>query len=152
MKKHLRLQITKKKVEYGGERVLRILFAHEALRDWCLGLCLLKARLIRLLLISDEHGKKQLEIQVLDTADIAARTLVDFETEVTQLSISPSQLDYVSSFFLKYYRDGVAEVDHIDLDAVATDGGSNGVGITLIVPDFAPPLSAEEAERKVQAK
>ncbi|HLJ29456.1 MAG TPA: hypothetical protein VKY85_22295 [Candidatus Angelobacter sp.] len=76
MKKHLRLQIATKKLEHGGERVLRLLFAREDLRDWCLGLCLLKTRLIQMLLISDERGKKQLELQVLDTANLAARTSV----------------------------------------------------------------------------
>lgn len=34
------------------------------------------------------------------------------------LELTDTSLEFVQHFFLKYYRDGVAEVDHVDLEAL----------------------------------
>jgi hypothetical protein len=58
-------------------------------------------------------------------------------------------LDYLLHGFLKYYRHGAAEVDHLissrfrerpDLDAY----------VTFVVPDFAAPLTEDETRKRLE--
>jgi hypothetical protein len=48
-------------------------------------------------------------------------------------------------FFLRYFRDGFAEVDHVDIDDTANAGGY----LTFVVSEFAPPVSPDEAKRRL---
>ena len=57
------------------------------------------------------------------------------------MNLTTSDLDFVRHFFLRFYRDGLAEVDHIDVQT--GDGGY----IIFCAELSVPPLSAEEAER-----
>ena len=43
-------------------------------------------------------------------------TLLDTKNDTLKLSLSTNLLDYFMIFLLKYYKDGVGEADHIDLD------------------------------------
>ena len=150
MKKHLSLAIVLEFQEYQGQTVFRINFNREALVDWCLGLCLLQTRLVNTLAVKEKSGKRGVEVGVLWTADRAARARADFRRETPQFELTPTQLDYVISFFLKYYRDGFAAVDHIDLEAIAVGTGNEDAYLTLVVPDYAPAVSPEEAERRLK--
>ncbi len=150
MKKHLRLPIVFELKEYPEQSVFKLRLGSEALRDWCLGLSLLKDRMIEALIVSDEQGRKEVEIQVLSTTEITARTQADFRRETAQLKTTPNQLDYLLSFFLKYYRDGIAEVDHIDLEATATGTKNEDAYIIFTVPDFVPPMTPQELEKRLK--
>src|SRR5260370_10976705 len=151
MKKHLQLSIDFQLVDHLGQVVLSLLFRREALRDWCLGLCLLKEGLVEALVVSEEHGKKGVKIQVRPTAKVSDRVLASFESDITRLELTPNNLGYLQHFFLKYYRDGVAEVDHLDLEAICSDAGHNEeIYITFKVPDSMPPLTPEEPERRLK--
>jgi hypothetical protein len=55
--------------------------------------------------------------------------------------LAASDLDFVRHFFLRYYRDGFADVDHIDIQN--SDGGYT----TFYAEQSVPPVSAEEAKR-----
>jgi hypothetical protein len=59
------------------------------------------------------------------------------------LTLTPGALDFVRHFFLRYYRDGVAEVDHIDVQNC--DGGYT----TICAQDSAPAVSEKEAKRRL---
>jgi hypothetical protein len=149
LKKNLTLAIVFELREYPGQAVFYIRLTNEAMLDWCLGLCLLQTRLVDTLLVKERGGKRGIEVQVLWTADRAARARADFKHEMSRLELTPIQLDSLTSFFLKYYRDGIAAVDHMDLEAIAVGTESEDAYITLVVPDYAPPVSPEEAERRL---
>jgi len=53
----------------------------------------------------------------------------------------------MESFLLKYYRDGRAEVDHIDIDLYAPYSGVEVGTLILRAGDSAPGMTAEEAMR-----
>jgi hypothetical protein len=61
-------------------------------------------------------------------------------------------LEYIQAFFLKYYRDEVAEVDHVDLEAIDVATGKQGEYVTFRVPDSKPPLSAQEVKERLQGQ
>jgi len=50
-------------------------------------------------------------------------------------------------FFLRTIRDGSAEVDHVDVDAVAENGTATSV--VLKFPAHAAPVSADEVRRRL---
>jgi hypothetical protein len=58
---------------------------------------------------------------------IAGRANANLRSDKSGLEIPRTSLEHIEAFFLKYYRDEVAEVDHIDLEAVDVDTGKQDV-------------------------
>ncbi len=149
MKKYLKLPLDLGLSEYPGQSVFYIRLRREALSDWCLGLCLLKNHLIEVLVVAEELGKHEVELQMLGKADRAANAQADFRPNTPQLKLTLTQLDYLLAFFLRYYRDGGAAVDHVDLQTTAIGTGSQDAYITVTVPDSVPPMTPEELRRRL---
>ena len=84
--------------------------------DWCLNLCLLKEKLVDTLVFL--IGKKKLKIEV-DNIEDSRRANVFFAPNQVHVKVDPAELERWVDFFLMYYRDGVAQVDHIDVEALA---------------------------------
>lgn len=150
MNKSLRLPVDIQVRRYPGQSVLNLSFRREALRDWCLGLCLLKEGLIDSLTVAEERGEDTVEIQVLAKPKIPGRANASLRSNRTQLEIPRTSLEYLQAFFLRYYRDEIADVDHIDLEAIDLDSGKQDEYITFRVPDSKPPASPAEAERRLR--
>jgi len=150
MNKHLQLPIEIEILHHPGQVVLRIVIGPEALRDWCLGFCLLKERLIETLTVTQEHGKKGVKVQLRAKPEVDGTVRASLKPDISRLEVTRSSLDYLQHFFLKYYRDGAAAVDHLDLEAIDIDTGDKQIYITLKVPDSVPPVSSKEAERRLQ--
>ncbi len=148
MKKSLKLSLRLKLVRHPGQTVLNIEFETITLADWCLGLCLLKEGLISVLLVHEEAAKGKIEIDLAGQTKHRARTKAIFESDATRVSVTSNDLDYLLHFFLKYYRDGVAEVDHLDLDVESQTNGHDST-ITFKVPESLQPLSAGEAKKRL---
>lgn len=65
--------------------------------------------------------------------------------QVLELTLGQVELERWRTFFLKYHRDGFAEVDHLDLEALGEDGSWRDV--TLKVAAFSPRTTGHEARR-----
>jgi hypothetical protein len=148
MTKHLKLPLRLELVRYSGQTVLNIQFESKALSGWCLALCLLKEGLTAALVISEEGAKGKLELELMSEAK-ERRTHASFEAETARLRITSNDLDYLLHFFLKYYRDGFAEVDHLDLEVVAANERQDA-SVTFKVPESAQPLSPEQAKKRLR--
>lgn len=70
-----------------------------------------------------------------------------FDVNAIAVSLGRIALEAWLVFFLKYYRDGRAEVDHLDFEA-AWDTG-DACDFTLKVALHKPPVSADEARRRL---
>lgn len=112
--------------------------------EWCLNLCLLKEDLVDTLVFL--IGKQKLKIEVENIQD-SRRANVFLAPSQVHVKVDPVELEGWVDFFLKYYRDGVAQVDHIDVEALAISEESEDIYITFIVKDAVPPMSAEEARK-----
>lgn len=152
MNKSIRLPIEIDLVRHPGQTVLVLTFRREAIRDWCLGLCLLNEGLIETLTLAEERGRAAVKIRVLDKPKVHGRTNANFRSDISQLEVPRTSLEYIQAFFLKYYRDEVAEVDHVDLEAIDADTGKQDEYVTFRVPDFRPPVSAQEAEKRLRGE
>ncbi len=150
MNKHLQLSIDIKLVHHPGQDVLALSFRREALNEWCLSLCLLKEGLVETLVITEEYRKMSLEIRFGANPETNRTARATLKQDVSLLEITHGNLDYLQHFFLKYYRDGVADVDHLDLEAINAATGKNDIYITFRVPDSKPPVGPEEAETRLR--
>ena len=110
---------------------------------FCIGLCLLKERLIdKLDLVSTDGGhviRVQRAVQV---------TSVQLGRAKTVLTLHEVELERWQYFTLRAVRDGAAEVDHFDVDAIL-EGGTNVATVTVAFPSSVPPVSPEEARRRL---
>jgi hypothetical protein len=150
MNKHIKVSIKIELKEFPGERVLVVSFRKNSIESWCLGLCLLEAELIENLVVSEEGGKKYLEMRLRLTTEQDRIAHASVGNDASYIELTRDSLKYLRHFFLKYYRDGVAQVDHLDLEAIDKSTGRNTVNITFKVPDAIPPVSPEEAEARLR--
>jgi hypothetical protein len=102
------------------------------------------------LTVAEEGRKEAVEIQVLPKSEGPGPSRVSFKPKLKQFELTQTSLDYVHRFFLKYYRDGIADVDHIDVEATDADTGKSGEYIKFRVPDWKQPVSPKEAERRLR--
>jgi hypothetical protein len=148
MRKQLKLPFRLNLVRHPGQTVLNIRLEPRAHPELCLGLCLLREGLISVLLLQEEWAKGKIEIQLATRTGHHTRTQASFEKDATRVKMTPDDLDFVLHFFLKYFRDGVAEVDHLDLDVESQLNGQDST-ITFKVSDSLQPMSAEEAKERL---
>jgi hypothetical protein len=126
------------------QQVVTINLKDVPMPEWCLNLCLLKEKLVDTLIFL--IGKKKLKIEVENIED-SRRANVFFAPNQVHLKVDPRELERWVDFFLMYYRDGVAQVDHIDVEALAISETPEDIYITFMVKDAVPPMSAEEARK-----
>jgi hypothetical protein len=129
--------------EDDGERSVHVDFDDESIPPWCLDLCLLSANLVGAVSVSDQHGGFRLQIRV-DRGSRRGR--VEWRGGEPELWITETELELWVHFFLQYYRDGIAAVDHIDVELPASErAGGPDLFLTLAVPLARPAGTAEQA-------
>lgn len=148
MKKHLHLPIRLELVRYPTQMALLVTFESEAILEWCLGLCMLKEGVIEALIVSGKRTETKLEIRKAAKNESASISQASFESAATILMLPPPNLGYLLHFFLKYCRDGMGEVDHIDLEVDSKTEKCEST-ITFNVPKAVPPMSAEECKKRL---
>lgn len=118
----------------GGQAILRIHITAAALKDWALSLQLLQDELVDSIRFGSVGSGKHIEIRrsAIDSSSIshpAGDPRIEFEAH---------SLEFVRHFFLRYYRDGMAEVNHLDIEL------QGGHCLTITVDEYAPAVSADE--------
>ena len=127
------------------QHVVRIHISHGCLSEWCLSLQLLHDDLVEKCIFTiHESGGIFLKIE---KGPSSSYTISHFGKKHAVL-LERVALDMLRHFFLHYYRDGYAEVDHIDID----DEGHPGGYITFSVEKFAEPLSPAALKAKLDVK
>ena len=109
-----------------------------------LGLTLLGEKLVEELILRPTSRSWRLSLRESSIPrDIQLRRT---ENNVIALSLGRIALEVWLVFFLKYYRDGQADVDHLDFEAAWHTGAA--CDLTLKVALHKPPISADEARRR----
>lgn len=151
MKKHLTLPARLEVIHYPTQTVVKLWLSTDAIRDWCLGLSLMKEGLTDGLVISPAAGKGNVELRVdasLSPQDRIRGSLG--KAGAVHFGLTTNVLDFLLVFGLKCYRDGWAEVDHVDLEAqIEGIHDLQNAYFTVHFQEFAPPVSAEEAKRRL---
>jgi hypothetical protein len=149
MNKRLELQARIDVKDTSDHMVVKIDFGMNPCTEWCLGLCLLKEKLIDSLIITFPSDSFEMELIRDDELWHYNVAQANYVENMLLVYLSLHLLEYWVHFFLQYYRDGVAEVDHIDVEMDPRHGDGRGVFLTFQVSNFLPPVSAEEARRKL---
>lgn len=105
---------------------LKVRLLARSFHQFCIGLCLLDKGLIDSLDLAGSDSDRVLRLQTVDRA-----TSVQFIKNKIVLSLDGTELERWVHFTLRTVRDGVAEVDHLDVDARL--GGGEADSITIVV-------------------
>jgi hypothetical protein len=135
--------------EYSEQIVYSIILTRETLAEWCLGLSLVKYALVDSLVLSKSSRAGKVAIKGLDTKERSAKAEIYVESSIVQLRLTPTQLDYILAFCLKYYRDGIADVDHIDIPAVVVGKKKLDAYITVVAAEYVPPMTPDELRKRL---
>ena len=133
--------------DFDGRPWVEVKFQHEQIPAWTISLCLLEAGLIESLKLSSEQPPVTLQLAVAGNLPEGDRAQALWHEAGLALTLSTTELSYWTAFFLKYCRDNMGEVDHIDCEV----RGPHGLDLTLAVPYAQPPLSPEELKRQLGA-
>ena len=88
MNKHLQFPVDIELKHYPGQEVLLISFRREALRDWCLGLCLLQAGLIDTLVVTEERKKMTVKISFGTNPQINRIARATLRQDISQVELT----------------------------------------------------------------
>ncbi|MBL8714213.1 MAG: hypothetical protein JNM12_15055 [Alphaproteobacteria bacterium] len=141
MKKRINISGVIERKEYGGEPSFVFFLPNESIRNWCLGLALLKEDLVENIVFVPNEGELSFILR-LDTEAPSGAIKGAIENDAICVVLSDVTLDYLLSFSLKHYRDGYAEVDHIDLQTDFENLGNN-IYVTLKFDTSGPPVGGE---------
>lgn len=132
----------------GYQRIIEIDLSMVNIGDWCLNLCLLKENLIQELIVI---GNKKLTFKIGQFSEFEPAAKVSVKHQTIDIIVQQRELEYWTVFFLKYFRDDVAEVDHLDVEAKLDSDLSEEAYLTFKVKDAKLPISADEL-RRIMAK
>jgi len=139
MRKFADISFAVEEVVVEGQPLLRIHVTSVSLRDWCLCLQLLQDNLVEAFTFRRANSSKKVQV----ARGTVNRSGITGDGDHRALTLSARDLDFARYFFLRYYRDGAAEVDHIDIET-----GEGGY-VVFAVDESLPPVSSEEAKRRL---
>lgn len=140
MKKAMELALTVTARSLDGQSIVNVLIPPSSVCHWCLCLQLLHDQLVEscVLLLPEPQGKVEVRCAATSTHSIGHSG--------HRICLSSNALDYLRCFFLKYFRDGFAEVDHVDIDDEQHEGGY----LTFSVLESALPVSSAEVRKRLE--
>ena len=150
MNKHVRLPIEVKIAHYPGQTEIAMTLQQEALYELSLCFCLLADGLVERLIVT--NGQSHMTLHFSLEKNLSRFSRVTIEPERCFVIFASNQLEHARLFFLKYYRDGAAEVNHIHLEATDSHTNAKNVDVTFVVPHFVQPLSADEAKKRLEQR
>jgi hypothetical protein len=124
--------------------VVKVCLIADVLDRFCLGLCLLKEDLIDSLDLVDTKGAKRFRLQ-RSTRAIS----IELQQDKINLALDAIELERWLHFTLRAVRDGVAEVDHLDVEAILAGQAPESVDLIIAYPSSVPPVSSNEARRRL---
>jgi hypothetical protein len=113
-----------------------------------LGLALLSEALVDDLTLRPPRSRWAIRLR--KSAELCVLRGRRYGNQRVELVIGQVELDRWFVFFLKYFRDGCAEVDHLDAHGAWDTGAS--FDFTLRVSMFVPPVSEDEARKRLGMK
>ena len=115
---------------------------------WCLDLCLLENNIIEQVTVISDTSSFKLQISKDSEVTRQERGRITWGLDSARLALSSTELEYWISFFLKYYHVGMGDVDHIDVEVNSINDSKMGY-LTLKIPTATPPVSSDEAKRRL---
>lgn len=126
---------------------LTVPFSEATVAEWCLELTILRYGLSDAITIETRGPSIKLKIRQRDDDSSTRASVEHWKHDKVQIAVSPSEVEYWLSSYLKLYRDGSAQVDHIDIELQAESEAD--LNIILTMPSTSSPVSEREARRRL---
>lgn len=129
------------------EQRLKITVTDHNIKDWLLSLCLLQLQKINKLVLLNSSTKLKLVITTNPKSNEIFGKAKTIKSSINYVC-SSRELATIINFYMDYYRDGIADVDHIDFELEIIDGPEHltkTMFLTFAVENAKPSLSAKEA-------
>ena len=113
MKEYMKVPARVEITHYANETALRIQLKSTEVQDWCMGLLLLKEKIVISLTFIEVDKKEKLKILLLDDTQTKKKKdsllslnngKVVFEPEETKIYLAPNSMDCLLVFLLQYYK------------------------------------------------
>ncbi|WP_431050324.1 hypothetical protein [Roseateles sp. L2-2] len=108
---------------------LKVRLLAGSLHQFCIGLCLLDKGLVESLDLVESDSDRVLRL----TAGARSTSVQSIKNKIV-LSLDGTELERWVHFTLRTVRDGVAEVDHLDVDARVEGGEAEATTIVVVFP------------------
>lgn len=92
-----------------------------------------------------DKGRKLIVSLVEDSSRIAGS-----KEGTMSLRLTRRDLEFIICFLLTWYRDGLAETNHIDIDLIGSSSIGEDCTLVLQAENSQPPLPGNEAERIIR--
>lgn len=135
--KELEVDISFKNIEQ--QPVCSIVVSKAVLSDWIAMLWMLLEEMGSVVIAG--KTKSRCVISLGDTTSIIE------DNRTLRITLSSTDLAFTGAYLLRFYRYGLAEVDHVDLEAIS---GDNCGYITFKVEEFMAPVSEMEARHRLE--
>ncbi len=119
----------------------------EDLRDWTLAICALATGVVPRLHITNTNVELRLSLDATPRLRASGRAIL--EGRRVHILLSATELEMWQHFFLRAFRDGVPEVDHLDVELQVGNGDAS-IELVVALRSAAPPMSAKEAARMLR--
>jgi hypothetical protein len=141
MKKFLKLELLVDSSLIDDQSILNISVPPGSVKDWLLCLLLIQDNLVEACVFGDDRARSKLEVRLGESCEWKMGS----QSGHFMMLLTESALGCLIGFFGRYYRDGIAEVDHIDIESIKPKFGY----ITVRVDEHSQPLSSEEVKRRL---
>lgn len=141
MKKFVKLVFELNTKVIDGQPVISILIPRSSVNEWTLCLQLLYEDCISTCIIHNPLNGAEVEVGTGNISGHSAGAKVRQEI----IRLDHHAIGFLRTFFLRYYLNGFADVDHLDINDEQNPGGY----IKFRVDDFSPPVSSDEARRSL---
>jgi len=139
MRKHNSELIVVSETDYGTQRALTFFTSPSTSMDFCVSLRLLAEKSRDSIIVPVQSRSEAVEI----VRDVKSRWDRNLALNRVVLRLTTVQISFMLDYLLRTYRDGIADVDHIDIEV------DNGDYVIVRSPEARAPLSADEAKRRL---
>lgn len=129
MKEYMKVPARVEITHYADETFLRVQLKSTEIQDWCMGLLLLREKIVISLTFIETDKKEKLKLLLLEDQQVIKKVKnkkgallspnngkVFFEHEETKIYLTPDGLDYLLFFLLQYYKKIIGDIDHVDME------------------------------------
>jgi hypothetical protein len=133
-----------------SEKIATFAPSAAAMGQLCLALTLLEWDLVSSV-VFEGNGRHFLIVSVDGAIPPSVGALAQWEPPRIRLRLSTNSLERWLAFALKYYRDGVGHVEHIDIEARSSPGEDADMVLVFKVPSATEELLPEQAKALINS-
>ncbi len=147
MKQRFAAVIEMSSVGKQNEYIVKLRIPTGSQAGFTLALVMLRYMVVEAIVIHDpDNAHSQLvEIRYDSRHQVSTPTFA-FDNRLV-LNLTDRDIDYWLIFFLRYCRDGIAEVDHLDVELDSESGDDTRLSIIVAVENSQPSVPGDEARR-----